>query len=180
MVMTRYFLSCLLLSSFLSLSPALAENTPLVSDLTDAKGQSVGTATFTQLDSGLLKVVVQAKGLPPGSHGIHIHKVGTCEGPSFGSASTHYNPADKQHGLENPEGAHGGDLPNLVVATDGTGSLEATTYRVSLIPNAANYLLDTDGSALIIHAGTDDQKTDPTGKSGSRIACGVLRQASTK
>lgn len=178
--MTRFFLSYLLLSVFLNLSPALAENTSLASELMDSKGQPAGTATFTQLESGLLKVAVQVKGLPPGSHGVHIHAVGKCDAPSFDSASSHYNPASKQHGLENPEGAHGGDLPNLVVAADGTGNLEATTYRVSLLPNAANYLLDADSSALIIHAGSDDLKTDPTGKSGGRIACGVLQKVSAQ
>jgi Cu-Zn family superoxide dismutase len=119
-------------------------------------------------------VNVQVEGLSPGLHGIHIHAVGSCVAPTFASAGGHYNPLSHQHGLENPNGPHAGDLPNLVVDVSGHGRLQAMTDRVTLSPGIAT-LLDGDGSALIIHANPDDQVTDVgNGGSGPRIACGVI------
>jgi Cu-Zn family superoxide dismutase len=121
-------------------------------------------------------VNVHVDGLAPGLHGIHIHAVGACS-PAFTAAGGHYNPLVHQHGLENPSGPHAGDLPNLVVNGAGIGHLDAVTDRVTLSPGPAT-LFDTTalvvGSAFIIHAGPDDQLTDPTGGSGGRIACAVI------
>jgi Cu-Zn family superoxide dismutase len=119
-------------------------------------------------------VDVKVDGLSSGLHGIHIHAVGSCTGPAFASAGGHYNPLGHQHGLENPNGPHAGDLPNLVVDSNGHGRLHAKTDRVTLSPGIAT-LFDGDGSALIIHANPDDQVTDVgNGGSGARIACGVI------
>lgn len=111
--------------------------------------------------------------VPPGSHGIHIHTVGKCDPPDFASAGGHYNPDGKKHGLDNPEGPRAGDLPLLVVAQDGTGTLETTTNLLTNRPKGKEPF-DADGAALVVHASADDQKTDPTGNSGARIACGVI------
>ncbi len=117
---------------------------------------------------------VQVHGLSAGLHGIHIHAVGSCTAPSFGSVGGHYNPFVHQHGLKNPNGPHAGDLPNLVVDASGHGRLQAKTDRVTLSPGLAT-LFDGDGSALIIHANPDDQVTNVgNGGSGARIACGVV------
>ena len=94
--------------------------------------------------------------------------------PAFTSAGGHFNPDNRQHGSENPQGSHAGDLPNLVVGANGAGSLVVTTDRFSLAAGRPTSLLDADGSALVVHAGPDDLKTDPTGNSGARIACGVV------
>ena len=80
----------------------------------------------------------------------------------------------KQHGLENPNGPHAGDNPNVTIPASGVGEVAFTTDRVSLTPGTAS-LFDADGSSLVIHAVADDQTTDPAGNSGARIACGVLR-----
>jgi Cu-Zn family superoxide dismutase len=138
----------------------------------DATGATVGWARLVEDGTGRVHVNVHVKGLAPGLHGIHIHAVAECS-PPFASAGGHYNPLTQQHGLENPAGPHAGDLPNLVVNGAGIGHLDATTDRVTLSPGAAT-LFDTNGSALIIHAGPDDQLTDPTGGSGARIACAVI------
>lgn len=141
----------------------------------DAKGNTVGLVTFTEECSGLVRINVNVKGLTPGLHGIHIHEKGDCTGPSFTSAGGHYNPLGKEHGLKNPEGPHAGDLPNLKVGEDGRGCMNVTTDLVTLSPGPTT-LFPANGTALIIHAGPDDQITDPAGDSGSRIVCGVIEK----
>jgi superoxide dismutase, Cu-Zn family len=141
--------------------------------LKDASGKVLGTATLSQQADGV-KIVVNVTGVPAGKHGMHLHAVGKCEGPDFTTAGGHFNPETKQHGALNPAGQHAGDLPNLVVAADGTGSFNGVDTRVTLASGPANSLFDADGTAVVIHAGEDDEKTDPTGNSGARLACGVV------
>jgi superoxide dismutase, Cu-Zn family len=146
-----------------------------VAELTNTSGQSVGTARFTQAGN-VVRILVEAKGLPPGPHGAHVHAVGKCDPPDFNSAGPHFNPTNKQHGALNPQGSHAGDLPNLTVGPDGTGRMETTTEQLSL-GSGPSSVWDADGSALVVHANADDFKTDPTGNSGARVACGVLVKA---
>lgn len=142
--------------------------------LKDSGGKDIGLARFTEGDNGLVRVDVEVSGISPGLHGIHIHKTGNCS-PTFASAGDHYNPLGKKHGLSNPGGAHAGDLPNLEVNDAGVGRLNATTDLVTISAGPTT-LFDSDGSALVIHAGADDQVTDPAGNSGDRIACGVIKK----
>jgi Cu-Zn family superoxide dismutase len=144
--------------------------------LIDTQGEPIGAAKFTQ-KRGEVRIFAWAVGLAPGKHGIHIHEFGQCDPPDFVTAGMHFNPYNKEHGLKNPQGPHAGDLPNLKVREDGVGILRATNGRISLKEGVANSLFDGDGSALVIHADPDDQRTDPTGNSGARVACGVIRPA---
>jgi Cu-Zn family superoxide dismutase len=127
-------------------------------------GEARGIATFFS-DGQRTTIKVVAEGLPAGVHGIHLHAIGRCDGPDFKSAGPHWNPAGKQHGHDNPLGAHLGDLPNLTIGADGRGS---ASFAIQ------GDMADTDGTALVIHAKPDDEKTDPSGNSGDRIACAVL------
>jgi len=136
-------------------------------------GTTVGRATFTEDAAGRLHVNVHVDGMTPGRHGIHLHAIGSCIGPAFTSAGGHHNPLDAAHGLDSPNGAHAGDLPNMDVNVVGRGRLQATSDRATLTPGPTS-LVDADGSAVIIHAGVDDQVTNPTGNSGARVACGVI------
>ena len=146
--------------------------------IVDAEGDTVGAAALTQQHDGGVEIFVWAKGLTPGKHGIHIHAVGNCDpAQGFAAAGSHFNPEGKMHGLENPGGPHAGDSPNLRVRPVGLGILRVINERVSL-DEGPTTLFDADGSAIVIHAGEDDQVTDPTGNSGARIACGEIRQAS--
>jgi superoxide dismutase, Cu-Zn family len=141
-------------------------------DIRNANNQPAGMATLTEAPGGV-RIVVEAKGLPPGAHGLHVHEAGKCEPPKFTSAGEHFNPEKKQHGTLNPSGPHAGDLPNITIGPDGTGRQDTTTPRLTLASGPTS-LFDADGSAIVIHAAPDDYKTDPTGNSGDRIACGVI------
>jgi Cu-Zn family superoxide dismutase len=139
----------------------------------DASGATIGSAVFTEDATGRLHVNVHVEGLTPGLHGIHLHAVGQCVGPAFTSAGGHHNPLAAQHGLNSPLGTHAGDLPNLTVNVAGRGHLDATSDLATLSIGPVS-LIDTDGSAIVIHAAEDDQLTNPTGNSGARVACGVI------
>jgi Cu-Zn family superoxide dismutase len=145
--------------------------------LRDAAGATVGRATFSQgSSSDSVTADISVAGLTPGPHGLHVHAVGSCEAAgtsAFGAAGGHFNPSGRSHGLRNPQGPHAGDLPDLEVGGDGSGRLRVTTGRLSLTAGPSS-LLDQDGSALVIHAGPDDQVSDPAGNSGGRVACGVI------
>lgn len=140
--------------------------------LKDKDGKQVGVATLIQQGDGV-RIALTGYRLPPGEKGVHIHAVGVCQPPEFNSAEAHFNPGGKKHGMGVPEGPHAGDLPNLKVAANGEGGIDYVNTLVTLRPGP-NSLLGDNGTAIIIHAAPDDMKTDPTGNSGGRIACGVI------
>jgi Cu-Zn family superoxide dismutase len=140
--------------------------------LFDSEGRSIGNVTLTA-DSAGMDLAFEVHDLPPGTHGVHVHAVGRCERPDFLTAGGHLDDGAHHHGRDNADGWHLGDLPNLEVGLDGSARV---TLR--LVPQGTKFelkrLLDSDGSAVIIHAGPDDGHTDPSGGSGSRIGCGII------
>jgi superoxide dismutase, Cu-Zn family len=177
--MRRFFITapafCLSAAMVVYCTSAIAQQTApsAQADIVNAQGQKIGTATIQPSGSGV-RINVQVSQLPPGTHGIHIHTVGKCEGQAFTSAGGHFNPTSKKHGKDNPEGPHAGDLLNIEVAADGIGKASLSDPNVTLA-SGANSLFSEAGTALVIHEKADDYKTDPTGNSGARIACGVIR-----
>jgi Cu-Zn family superoxide dismutase len=143
----------------------------------DATGVMIGWVRLVEDSPGTVHINVHVAGLTPGLHGIHVHAIGACT-PTFAAAGGHYNPLAHEHGLDNPNGAHAGDLPNLIVNEDGVGHLDATTSGVTLTPGPTTVFDETIGavgSAFIIHANEDDQVTNATnGNSGARVACAVI------
>ena len=144
--------------------------------LRDTAGRTVGTALLTPATEGV-QVVLSANGLPAGIHGVHVHQTGLCDVPDFASAGAHFNPTSRQHGTENPNGPHAGDLPNITVDANGRGTLNAVARGVTLEGGGASSLRKAGGTALVVHASADDYRTDPSGNSGARIACGVIPPA---
>ena len=137
----------------------------------NAGGAVLGDLSFTQTAGGV-RITGTLSSLPAGTHGIHLHAIGRCEPNAFTSAGGHLNPAGLQHGLENPAGAHAGDMPNITADVSGRAVVDITTNRVTL--DATGALFDADGTAIVVHAAADDQKSDPAGNAGARIGCGVV------
>ncbi len=142
-------------------------------ELMDKDGQSKGRATARPMGDGV-HVTGELANVTPGTYAIHVHTTGTCTAPDFTSAGPHWNPEGKQHGKENPSGPHKGDLPNVTVGADGKAKVSAHISGVTMTGGTAA-LLDADGAALVLHAGVDDYKSDPTGNAGGRAACGVFK-----
>ena len=149
----------------------VSDGIPASIGLRDPVGRLLANAT---VDEGAgLRVRVEAAGLVAGAYAVHLHEVGLCDPPDFASAGPHWNPTGRQHGRLNPLGPHLGDLPNLAVGAGGDGAVEFVIRGASL-GRGESGLLDRDGAALVIHAGPDDYRTDPSGNSGARLACGVI------
>lgn len=174
-------ISTILLCAGISIVPGMAAgqeqetppSDPPHADLIGTDGEVIGTAVFVETPNGLM-ISVAVEGLPAGEHGFHIHSKGICDpAEGFKTAGGHFAPRGHQHGLKLAEGPHAGDMPNQFVGSDGV--LRATVFndRVTL-GEGFNSLTDEDGSALVIHAGPDDYKSQPTGDAGGRLACAVI------
>lgn len=173
----RILLPILIIPALASCSTMQSGNSVTVSevvtaDLARANGSWAGVATISKRSDG---VFLSLTGEAPtaGTFGMHLHAVGKCQGPDFTSAGPHWDPDSKQHGRDNPMGAHHGDLPNVDAAADRKLTLE---YKLpDILLSGQGGLLDADGAALVIHEKADDYKTDPSGNSGKRIICGVFK-----
>ena len=175
-----HFRNVLVIAGILSFSAAVqlaaAASKSAHSDIVNAQGTKIGTAKITSTGDGV-KIAVKVSDLTPGEHGIHIHNVGKCEGPSFTSAGGHFNPTSAHHGIHNAQEPHPhlGDLMNLTVDAGGKGEGTFTANGVTL-DEGANSLFHDGGTSLVIHAKADDLMSDPSGNSGDRIACGVIEK----
>ncbi|MES3034633.1 MAG: superoxide dismutase family protein [Gemmatimonadota bacterium] len=137
-----------------------------------AAGRELGTLTVTEV-AQTLSFSGTLRGLPPGVHGVHVHSAARCDAPAFTSAGDHWNPTSKQHGTENPQGPHVGDMSNITVGADSSASVLVVT-RGGTLRGGSNALLDTDGASFVVHVTADDYRSDPSGNSGDRIACGAI------
>jgi Cu-Zn family superoxide dismutase len=152
---------------------AFAKSAPTAkADLTDSKGANVETVKLKETTK-VVSLALEVSTLPPGVHGFHIHTMGKCDSPDFKSAGGHFNPEGKKHGWENPEGHHAGDLQNLTADAPGKAKVKVVVTGVTL-GDAPNSLFQPQGTALVIHADPDDDRTHPAGNAGPRIACGVI------
>jgi superoxide dismutase, Cu-Zn family len=151
---------------------SLAKGGAITVELKDANGKEVGTVKIKSIAVGV-ELKLNLHGLPPGPHAIHFHQNAKCEAPDFKSAGPHFNPEAKQHGLENPQGAHAGDMLNFTA--DEKGNAKATIVNKSVNLGTDDHsLYSNGGTALVVHAKADDMKTDPAGNAGDRIACGLI------
>ncbi len=142
-------------------------------------GDSIGTALFLQTDSGV-RIIVELSNLSPGTYALHIHQRAKCQNPQFETAGEHFNPYNKKHGFLNSEGPHAGDLPNIQVSSDGRVKDTIITNLITLRKGDENSLLGKEGTSIIVHSSADDYFSQPSGGSGERIACGVIKEQRSK
>ena len=143
-------------------------------ELVRTDGTVAGTVELHQTGNGLA-VRIAASGFEPGARALHLHQYGKCEAPTFMSAGTHLNPHGRTHGQFSETGRHLGDLPNLDIPND--GMIEVMLRIEGSLAEILPHIFDADGTAVMIHAGADDYRTDPTGGAGARIACAILKPA---
>lgn len=151
-----------------------ASATTAHAQLIGPNGEVRGRAVLIDGSSGV-RIDAKLQNVAPGTYAIHVHEFGRCNAPKFDSAGSHWNPTGHEHGTSNPRGAHKGDLPNVTVGADGTGALDSVIAGVQLL-GGSTPVLDADGAAIVLHAGPDDYRTNPSGNSGARIACGVVER----
>jgi len=181
--MTITFLSALAASALASLALAIGgtgrardagsgQSKPVTVKLVYARNDSIGTATLSPAPAGVT-IAIAVKGLSPGEHAIHVHGTAKCEGPAFTSAGGHFNPDQKQHGMNNAQGPHAGDMPNFMV--DSTGRSSATVVAPGItLGDGPRSVFTGGGTAVVIHEKADDMRSDPAGNAGARVACGVI------
>ena len=175
--MLRPSLLCLVPPMLAGCVPMAPPDVPVATaNLVSSNGAVLGTVRVFSEPTGVL-LRIDASGLPPGLHGVHVHNVARCDPPDFKSAGPHWNPTSRKHGHRNPEGYHSGDLGNLGVGSNGklvAGLLIPEARLTGTGSGSGPIMHDYDGTSLVIHAKADDEMTDPSGNSGDRIACAVL------
>lgn len=155
--------------ALLALAPSSAAKTKV--ELKDAQDKPVGYVILWDKGPGV-GLDLHLHGLTPGDHAIHFHQVPKCETPDFKSAGGHFNPDGKKHGFDSPDGHHAGDVKNFTV--DAQGKADAHLEDADVTLKDGPHSLLTNGAAIVVHAKADDYKTDPSGNSGDRVACGVV------
>ena len=152
---------------------ATVEIAPVVVEMINQDGDSMGTATFEEAANGVI-LSLELEGLEEGEYGFHIHEYGKATAPTFMDALGHFNPTGTSHGIHAEGGPHIGDFPNLIVGKDGKVNIVLVVSNVSLDPEAPYTLRTENGTSLIIHEGADDYETQPIGTAGYGMIGGVI------
>jgi len=161
----------------LSTSPLQAAGISRTAEIVGEGGKAIGSANLIDAPRGLL-IRVEVSGLTPGWHGMHIHSVATCADAGFKASGGHVHgmgAATTIHGMLNQMQTDLGDLPNIFAGADGHAAAETFTPYLALGDASGRLnILDSDGSALIIHAAADDHQTQPIGGAGARVGCAAI------